>query len=220
VHGFEALGGVAQLEEEAPLDRFDSKERLVATLCAGDHDAAAQLLKRRLNAEALDSIVGEALRELGERWETGEVGVEIEHRASYIVAEILDSHRPTDRKLDGPLAILAAPPGEQHELPLRMLRIILEQNGWRTSFLGANVPWQSTAAAIASDSPRLVAMSARSSDPFESAHFAKVGTSCRQRRIDLVIGGNWVRGRSTGTSSAIRFRSLRSFERWLRSESD
>ena len=40
----------------------------------------------------------------------------------------------------GPRAVLACPPGEQHDLALIVFGIALREQGWRVTFLGADTP--------------------------------------------------------------------------------
>jgi hypothetical protein len=58
--------------------------------------------------------------------------------ASHLLGEALDGLRP-EVAADAPLALLACPPGEMHELPLRFVRLVLENNGWRTELYGASL---------------------------------------------------------------------------------
>lgn len=167
----------------------------------------------RGDAEFLDVEVGIALRVIGERWAAGELGVDEEHRAVHLLAEAIDALRP-EVDARAPLALLACPPGELHELPLRLVRLVLENNGWRTELYGASLPWASLEVAIKRAKPELVAMTARSDEPFESDEFMRVVKRCRAR---FVVGGSWARGGRDRDRNVMRFRSLRAFERFLRS---
>lgn len=155
-------------------------------------DSVAALLK-----------ISDRLREIGEQWACGEITVADEHRESNIIIESLERMRTPNAT--GPLAILACPPDELHELPLRMVRLVLEWRGWRTDFIGASTPWDALQDAVAKSKPDLVAISARS--PFTIPV-----------RIDaqVVVGGSWARGPMLAKDkSPLRFRSVRAFDRWL-----
>jgi excisionase family DNA binding protein len=153
---------------------------------------------------ALDRL-GVELRELGLRWERGEVGVDEEHRVTRRIAAELDAQRPAATR--GALAILACPPGEQHELPLRMIRLVLEWRGWRTDLLGADLPWDALTHAIAEQKPRLVALTSRS-----AVDAPQLNAIAKNTRV--ILGGSWARGPG---KTYLRFRSLRAFDRWLAS---
>ena len=153
---------------------------------------------------ALEKI-SERLRQIGEQWACGDITVADEHRQSYLIAESLDRMRVPGGK--GPLCILACPPDELHELPLRFVRLVLEWRGWRTDFIGASTPWESLQQAVKATRPDLVALSARKPFSIPVALDAQV-----------VVGGSWARGPLLrGEKGPLRFRSLRAFDRWLAS---
>ena len=54
---------------------------------------------------------------------------------------------------DGPRALLACPPGEQHELGLLCFGLLLRERGWRIAYLGAETPTVRSSTAIAELSP-------------------------------------------------------------------
>jgi excisionase family DNA binding protein len=142
------------------------------------------------------------LEEIGEQWACGEITVTDEHRESHAIAESLDRMRAINE--GGPLCILACPPDELHELPLRLVRLALEWRGWRTDFLGASTPWDSLRHAVKTTRPDLVALSAR--QPIRIP--VELGA-------EVVVGGSWARG--PGRAGPLRFRSIRAFDRWLAS---
>jgi Predicted cobalamin binding protein len=166
-------------------------------------------------AAFLDRVIGDALREIGERWSTGELGVEEEHRASHMISEVIDSLRPASIPGAG-LVTLACPPDEWHELPLRLVRLVLEWRGWRTDFAGANLPWHSLQRAVEDRRPSLLALSARSGDPFRYADFDRLVARCASLGTTVLVGGSWARGGRGKEEAYHRFRTLRGLARWLR----
>ena len=143
--------------------------------------------------------ISDRLRQIGEQWACGEITVADEHRESHAIAESLDRMRTPNE--EGPLCILACPPEELHELPLRIVRLVLEWRGWRTDLLGAATPWDSLQHAVKKTKPDLVAISARQPIVIPVKLDAQV-----------VVGGSWARGPGKGP---LRFRSVRAFDRWL-----
>lgn len=192
---------------------------LLDALIAGDSEMVRSLVTPHVEsvvqrAAFLDRVVGDSLREIGERWECGELGVDVEHRAAHLLAESIDRLRPRARR-DGALAVLACPPGEWHELPLHLVRLVLEWSGWRTELEGAQLPWDAARAAIDRTRPAILAFSARSSAPFHDPEFESVVAECGARGTRVVAGGHWARGGATD-HGYLRFRTLRGFEKWLR----
>jgi hypothetical protein len=194
---------------------------LYKALAAGNEAAVSHLVHPRVEAVArraafFDRVVGDALREIGYRWERAELTVEQEHRASHLIADALADLRPRERP-GRHVAALACPPGELHELPLLLVRLIFEWSGWKTDFLGASLPWNAARSAVARTRPRVFAFTSRSGEPYRSADFEAFVTFCNERNVQVIVGGDWARG-GTGTEEGyLRFRTLRGFERWLRS---
>ena len=214
-----ALPPLERIEQFEKLDTSALIAKLLVDLEAGDVESVRRVVSSHLALDEervafLDTIVGELLREIGEKWERGEWSVGMEHRTSYAVAEVIDRSRPP--LVDGPIALLCCPPGELHSIPLNMVRIVLAWNGFRGDFLGADAPWESIRGAIDAQKPTLVLLSARNQVPFNSPEFRALAEHCLGLGIDLVIGGQWARGGASAESGVPRFRTLAGFERWLR----
>ena len=195
---------------------------LYEALVGGDAEAVRQLVTPHVEslvqrASFLDRVVGDSLREIGRRWERGDLSVEEEHRASEIIAEAVDRLRPRIAR-EGPLAVLACPPAEAHDLPLRLVRLVFEWSGWRTELLGAELPWAEARHAVDRATPRILAFSARSSEPFHHDDFAALLDHCTAQQIAVITGGEWARGGQATERGYLRFRSLRGFEKWLRAQ--
>ena len=103
--------------------------------------AAIDRLLASLSLEAfLRDVVLPLLREIGEKWERGDLTVAQEHFASNLVrARLMAVGRGWGRGT-GRHALLAAPAGEQHDLGLVVLALVLRDRGWRVTFLGADTP--------------------------------------------------------------------------------
>ena len=81
------------------------------------------------------------LAELGRRWEGGQASVAHEHFASNLLrGRLLGLARGWDRGA-GPRAVLAAAPGELHDLPLIIFGLALWERGWRITYLGGDTPF-------------------------------------------------------------------------------
>lgn len=146
-------------ELRGALDRFDEAgtqavfDKLIATL---SFEAAAR------------DVILPYLRELGERWERGEVSVAQEHFASIVLrARLLGLARGWDRGI-GPRALLACTPGEHHELGLIVFGLLLRQRGWRITYLGADTPIDTLAAAAQQLCPSAVVLIALAPDRLKS----------------------------------------------------
>lgn len=202
-----------ELPEPADVSLYDA-------LASGDTLAVRQLVTPKVEnivqrASFLDRVVGDALREIGFRWSREELTVDQEHRATHIITESLDRLRPIPRR-DGPLAILACPPGEWHELPLHLVRLVFEWSGWRTDLVGAQLPWSASRSCIERARPAILGFSARTAEPFHHEEFERLATWAREQGTTVITGGEWARGGSGSGKDYLRFRTLRGFEKWLR----
>ncbi|HSJ93029.1 MAG TPA: B12-binding domain-containing protein [Gaiellaceae bacterium] len=113
-------------------------------LAGFDEPAAHAALDRLLSAFALETVLRDAvlpvLRELGESWARGETTVAQEHFASQLLRGRLLALGRGWGLGSGPRALLAAPPGELHDLGLVVFGLALRDRGWRITFLGADTP--------------------------------------------------------------------------------
>lgn len=105
---------------------------------------------------------------VGEEWQAGRLQVGEEHMASQVVMEALLRLRPGwERPLPlvegasdpAPVAIVGATEGDQHDLGAQAVRILLEREGWRVYYLGANVPLEEFAAIQVAQVATLVCVS-------------------------------------------------------------
>lgn len=171
---------------------------LAAALQASFHaldETAAQAALDRLFATvapdaALSRVILPFLRGLGDRWASGEASVAEEHFASYVIGGRLRSLARGWGQGIGPLALLACPPGEQHDLGLLAFGLALRARGWRIAYLGADTPMADIGAAVERLSPRVVVMAA-----VESARFDDVAAA-----LSVLAGGTRVAIGGAGAS--------------------
>ena len=119
-------------------------------------------------ALSLDALLADvmlaAMREIGRRWESGEVGIGEEHFASNLIRARLVALARGWGAGAGPLAVLACPPGEQHDLGLIAFGLALRARGWRIAYLGQDTPIESAAQTAERLDARLVVLAAATAD--------------------------------------------------------
>ena len=137
---------------------------LAASLDASDEPAAQAVLDRLLADFTVESVLSQVIlpyfRDLGQRWATGQASVACEHFASNIVRGRLAGLARGWGDGHGPRAILACPPGEQHDLGLMAHGIMLHRTGWRVHYLGTDTPIGDLAQAITDLRPELAVLAA------------------------------------------------------------
>ncbi len=121
------------------------------------------------------------LRRLGERWERGNASVAQEHFASAFLRErLMGLGRGWDRG-DGPRALLACPPGERHDIGLVIFGLAARELGWRVTFLGADTPVDTLAAASDELAPDAVVLAAVVPERFWKATERLAGLAADRR---------------------------------------
>ncbi len=128
----------------AAVGLVESRVALQDALERYDESGTQLLLDRLFGMFAVDTVMSgvilPVLATLGERWHAGDIGVAEEHFASALIrGRLLALARGWGRG-GNPVALLASPPGERHDIPLIMFGITLRQSGWQIAFLGADTP--------------------------------------------------------------------------------
>jgi MerR family transcriptional regulator, light-induced transcriptional regulator len=148
----------------------DAAGNLSASLDRLDEQAANSALDRLFSAYTVETVLQEVvlpyLHRLGERWEAGEVSVAQEHFASNLLRGRLLGLAQGWGQGQGPRAILACVPGEQHELGLLAFGVALRRRGWRITYLGTDSPIGAVADIARSLAPAVVVLLSINPDNF------------------------------------------------------
>lgn len=115
---------------------------------------------------ALTDVILPFLNRLGRRWADAEVTVAQEHFASNVLGGRLRGLARGWGAGVGPMAVLACPPAERHELGLLCFGLVLRARGWRITYLGAETPMEEIASALDA-TPAVVILAAVDSQRFE-----------------------------------------------------
>jgi MerR family transcriptional regulator, light-induced transcriptional regulator len=132
------------------LDRFDT---------TGGHAVLDRLLAAVSVELAVREVLIPYLHDLGARWASGDATVAQEHFASNLIrGRLLALVRDWTGITGGRSAVLAAVPGEAHDLGLVLLGVLIARRGWRVTFLGADTPLESLGAGVRDLRPSLVVL--------------------------------------------------------------
>jgi DNA-binding transcriptional MerR regulator len=147
-----------------PASLTEIEAALEGSLDALDEPSAQAALDRLLLAvglrQALAEVILPFLGRLGVRWADGQVSVAQEHFASNVIGGRLRGLSRGWGHGVGPLAILACPPGELHELGPLAFGLALRERGWRIAYLGADTPLEDISAALDRLRPAIVVLAA------------------------------------------------------------
>ena len=177
-------------ENVATRSLADSAAQLQRALEGYDEQAANSIVDSALSnfstETALAQVVMPVLRAVGESWAAGELTIAQEHFATNVLrGRLLGLARGWGHGR-GPIALLACPSGERHELPLMLFGILLRAASWRIVFLGADVPASTMEQAAESIAPAAVVVSATLPEPLLAVETELAALAAR---IPVAIGG-------------------------------
>ena len=181
--GQEAVGNMAPGLSESRAGLQDALERY-------DEAKAQSLFDRLLASFGTDTVLVEVvvpvLSSLGEGWAGGRITIAQEHFASNVLRGRLLGLARGWGSGSGPVAVLACPPGERHDLALVLFGIALREAGWRITFLGADTPIATIESAVASVPASAVVLTAVAS---ERLHAVETELTALTSNARVAIGG-------------------------------
>jgi MerR family transcriptional regulator, light-induced transcriptional regulator len=162
--------------------------RLEASQLQAHLDEAAVELGR---IETLDRLLVPLFHRIGEGCSTGKLRIASEHLASAVVGRFLDSLQGASPVGEGaPGLVVTTPAFQQHHLGALLVAATARMEGWRTTYLGPNLPAEEIAAAARMRQARAVALSIAypANDPNLSAELERLGRQLRGT-AEIIVGG-------------------------------
>ncbi len=97
----------------------------------------------------ITNLAAPLIKQIGDRWECGDLSVAHEHFATDILSNFLGNHwrRQNERK-HGKTVILATLPGESHILGLQMCAVVVSTTDWKIVSLGLDTPEEDMVKAV------------------------------------------------------------------------
>jgi DNA-binding transcriptional MerR regulator len=170
----------------------DAAGNLTASLDRLDEQAANTALDRLFAGYTVETVLRDAvipyLHRLGDRWEAGEVSVAQEHFGSNLLRGRLLGLAQGWGQGQGPGAILACVPGEQHELGLLAFGVALRRRGWRITYLGSDSPIGAVADISRSLLPAVVVLLSMNPEGF-LGHAREIAKLAKQVRVMIAGTG-------------------------------
>jgi DNA-binding transcriptional MerR regulator len=183
------LGGA---DAEPATDPAELSDLLLKALSANDPVCVSSLIDQAFALVSLDraivEIVAPVLERVGEGWANGSVSVAQEHLLTAKLRARLEQLVANERGGVRGTAVLACAPGEQHDVGLLMLAVLLGADGWHVEFLGADMPVvQTMTLALALDAD-LVCISTAGAESAARLR-AELAGAMRPEGVDVVVGG-------------------------------
>jgi MerR family transcriptional regulator, light-induced transcriptional regulator len=143
-----------------------SQYEFVNLLLSGDRARCSKFVADFLDKgntvhELYESILKNALYEIGKLWEFNKISVATEHLASAIVEALLNElyHKIIPDVRINKTVIVSCVENEVHQIGLKMISDIFEMNNWNSHFLGANTPTRELLTFIENIRPDVLAIS-------------------------------------------------------------
>ncbi len=151
-------------------------------ILAGERTQALNLMMSTVHTDVTAkelylNVITPAMARIGILWQQGKVSIAQEHLASSISRDavaLLKEHLAT-KPANGLRAVAACPPGELHELGIKVASDLFECAGWYVSYLGANTPIETLLDFIEQRRPHLLLLSVG----FADVAWTRYGDYCR-----------------------------------------
>jgi MerR family transcriptional regulator, light-induced transcriptional regulator len=145
-------------------------------------------------AEIMLDILQPAQIELGRLWERGDISIAHEHYTTAITQLSLSLLYPRlllNRTLLGRSLVATAVGTEAHEVGIRMIADLMEQAGWRTTYLGADVPHADVIESVCMHRADVLAVSATMAGHVGGVRdlVAQLRADPRCRNVRVLVGG-------------------------------
>jgi len=167
---------------------------LTSTALAGDAGGLYRLASGLMDdGVPFDSILFDYLmateRAVGTRWAQGDYLVAEEHTVTAAIETVVSLLTGMfDQPTDAPHVVVTTAEGDDHSLPARAAAAHLLFLGYRTSFLGGNVPGEDLGEYLRSDPPSVLVLSAAITTHLLGAR--SVIEAAHEAGVPVVVGGN------------------------------
>lgn len=182
-------------EEQMPAPEFPEIElALTSTALAGDAGGLYRIASDLMdNGVPFDTLLFDYLlaaeRSVGKRWEQGDYLVAEEHAVTAAIETVISLLVGMfDQPADGPAVVVVTAEGDDHSLPARAASAHLVYLGYRTTFLGANIPGEDLREFLETEPPTLLVLSMAMSTHLLGAR--GVIEAAHHAGVPVLAGGN------------------------------
>jgi MerR family transcriptional regulator, light-induced transcriptional regulator len=151
-------------------------DQLLDALLHFDEPQALEIMRRAFALYSVDKVLVEVVQPtlvtLGEAWHRGELPIAVEHYATQFCMQHLMSMLAAAAPPSHPGIIVAAcAPGEQHQVGLLMLVVMLRWRGWDIKYLGPDLPLDRLEEALGPFHPQILMFSANRAETAENLRY-------------------------------------------------
>jgi methanogenic corrinoid protein MtbC1/DNA-binding XRE family transcriptional regulator len=173
-----------------------SQSDLLHALVEGDQLTASRLIDTAISERWEPSnvyvhVIGHCLAEIGARWQTGDLSIATEHRATQMALRLLGNAQQAyvNGKRVGRRAVITSVEGDTHLIGGLTFADLLRFEGWDVDFLGADTPADSLVELVENDSPELVGLSLTIEEFLPNASKTVSAIKQLQNPPVVVVGG-------------------------------
>ena len=152
----------------------------------------------------LEQLITPLLHRVGDEWQSGSLRVAHEHMTTAVVRSLLGTLRKSgSAPATAPELVVATPAGQRHELGALMVAVAGAADGWKVTYLGADLPAADIAATALRRQARAVALSIVHpvDDPNLPGEIDVLGTALGGKAV-LLAGGS-AAGAYSGALAAV-----------------
>ncbi len=166
---------------------------LISSAISGDAGKLYRIVSNLMEGGvAFDSVLFDYLipaeRSVGERWAQGDYLVAEEHVVTASIETVISLLIGMfDQPEDAPLVVVSTAEGDDHSLPARASAAHLVYLGYRTAFLGANVPGDDLRDFLESDPPSALVLSVAMTTHLLGAR--AVVAAAHEVGVPVLVGG-------------------------------
>lgn len=198
----------------------------IEALDALDANAFEAVLVRASYINGIDALVDDVIvplmKEIGRKWQAGELTIAQEHLASAVVRTHLERTRLSIQpSRAAPRMVAATPAGQHHEIGAMMAALAAAAIDWNVTYLGPNLPAEDIADAASRMRASAIALSLvhPRADPKVEDELRRLG-NILGKGFPLVVGGEAVQTyggvlEEIGAEACHDFAAMRM---WLRSQ--
>ena len=194
--GRDEPGGI-RTRPESPDTVTDAVRGYVSALLSGRPGGAEEIIERYSAdhpalADIYLGLLQPAMRLTGEMWETGVIDVWQEHMISEFTLSLMA--KLCGERIAGETAgvfVGFSVSGERHVIGIRMITDLLAANGWKTFFLGTDLPAESVVGVLESTSAGVIGISATLPSHVNSVEILirAIRSKRTLRRVRVMVGG-------------------------------
>lgn len=205
-HAARALTKAPSTKLQSMLDAGLACDRLalqyVQTVVAGNVFTGMQLVLDEVArgmsiSDAYLRVLLPAQHEVGRLWHLNELSVSEEHLVSYTTQRLMAvlSTRMPRKQDNGFTAVVGSVAGNVHDIGIRAISYLLEFEGWRTIYLGADIPQAELSSGIETFEADVLLLSVALSSQINTTKrsISAIRENC-SRPVKILVGGNGLSG--------------------------